>query len=381
MNQLILFILYILALSSALLIFRKRLVFDKFAKIGYIALIRTKFGLRFISAFAKKFQKLLHYASYASVFLGFAGMFFVSFDIIKGLSNILAKSTEVSVGVVLPIDVKGAFYVPFDYWLISIIAVMIVHEASHGIFARLNKIPLKSTGVAILGIIMPIIPGAFVDVDETVLSKKSLFAQLSVFSAGPFANIIAGFLFLLLMFASTSLINQTFFESGVLITEVSENSPAKITGLAVNEVINNIDGKAVSNIEDFKHSFEGKRPNDVMSVNNKKATLKDNAGRAYLGVFVEQDLSIKKEYAQFSLPAKILLWTKELLFWLFAINLGVGVFNLLPLGALDGGRMFRATACRFLHHKHAKKMTLAVNVLFSALLLFTILYPFIGAHL
>ena len=81
----------------------------------------------------------------------------------------------------------------FWHWIITILIVAGIHEFSHGIYARYHKIKIKSSGFAFLGPIL----AAFVEPDEKQLKKKSKKAQLEVFSAGPFSNIITGFLLLL----------------------------------------------------------------------------------------------------------------------------------------------------------------------------------------
>lgn len=368
------FVIYILTLALILFLFRKHLKIDKFWQVFYIALIRTRIGISLMSRFSRLFSRLLLRLSYFSVFFGFVGMFFVSFDILRGVYNILSKSSTMTVGLVLPFEVKGAFYVPFAYWLISVIFVMVVHEFAHGVFARLHKIRVKSSGFAVLGAFVPLIPGAFVDIDEKQMSKSSLFAQLSVLSAGPFVNIVFGAVFLILMLFA----NNLFIPSGVTIFSVVDNSPAQITGLAAGELIESIDGKRVMTTADFSNAFDGKHSGDKIVVNDKKITL---AKDAFLGVFVEQNLALNQKYADYNVVASILLWLKELFFWLFAINLGVGVFNLLPLGFLDGGRMFGALICTFLHRNRARHIVTSINATFAIALMISLIYSVILPHL
>ena len=351
---------------------RKSLVITHFLYVFYLALVRTKFCLKSIDVFAAKHTKILSILSYFSVFLGFLGMAFISFDIVKGLYNILFASAAPTVGVVLPFEVKGAFYVPFAYWLISIILVMIVHEFSHGIFARLYSVRIKSTGLAFAGAIVPIIPGAFVDIDEKQLNKKSVFQQLSVFSAGPFANFVFAALFFVILISLIPLVDVFYQPNGVKITEIVKNSPAEITGLAVGSVITNIDGKTIKTSDDFSAAFDGKIRGNKISINSMDIILSDKNNKPFLGVLVEQDYYLTKD----SLFAPVVRWLKELVFWLFALNLGVGAFNLLPLGPLDGGRMAHALLCSFLPNKHAHRVMVTVNTFLFAVLGTTIVYSF-----
>lgn len=378
MNAFVGFGIYIIALALILFLFRKHLKIDRFLQVFYIALIRTMIGISLMSRFSRMFSRWLLRLSYFSVFFGFVGMFFVSFDILRGVYNILSKSSTMTVGLVLPFEVKGAFYVPFAYWLISVMFVMVVHEFAHGVFARLHKIRVKSSGFAVLGAFVPLIPGAFVDIDEKQMSKSSLFAQLSVLSAGPFVNIVFGAAFLILMLTSSQIVNNLYIPSGVTVTSTVDNSPAQITGLAAGELIESIDGKRVMTTADFSNAFDGKQSGDKIVVNDKKITL---AKDAFLGVFVEQNLALNQKYAGYNVVASIFLWFKDLFFWLFAINLGVGVFNLLPLGFLDGGRMFGALICTFLRRNRARHIVTSINATFAIALMISLIYSVILQYL
>ena len=46
------------------------------------------------------------------------------------------------------------------------------------------------------------------------------------------------------------------------------------------------------------------------------------------------------DYKNKNLLTSMFKWLFELFGWLWIISLGVGLFNLLPLGPVDGGRMF-----------------------------------------
>ena len=72
-----------------------------------------------------------------------------------------------------------------------------------------------------------------------------------------------------------------------------------------------------------------------------------------------------------------MFWFSILLQWLFIISFGVGLFNLLPLGPIDGGRMFRTLLSYFIKDtKKLDKIFITVS-LFSLLLIILNLMPFI----
>ena len=78
---------------------------------------------------------------------------------------------------------------------------------------------------------------------------------------------------------------------------------------------------------------------------------------------------IKEEYLQYESWIKVFQWFQLLLIWLFIINIGIGLFNLLPLGPVDGGRMFYVAALAiFKKEDKAAKALSVVSILCLALI-------------
>ena len=89
----------------------------------------------------------------------------------------------------------------------------------------------------------------------------------------------------------------------------------------------------------------------------------------------EPRLSIVEKYGSF-LPSFV-EWTNMLVFWLVVMNFGIGLFNLLPLGPIDGGRMFLTGMLGiFKNEKTAKKVWGFVSF-FCLLLIFVNLAPYL----
>ena len=117
----------------------------------------------------------------------------------------------------------STIYVPLGYGLISLATVLIVHEFSHGILSRVEKINIKSVGL----LLFTILPGAFVEPDEEELVKSSRLSQLRVYAAGSMANIALAIVALLIFSAvGTYGIPNTFDENGIEIDRVVSDSPA-----------------------------------------------------------------------------------------------------------------------------------------------------------
>ncbi|MEK6889136.1 MAG: site-2 protease family protein [Nanoarchaeota archaeon] len=179
---------------------------------GLIYLYRTSLGLKAIENTARKFKSILKPLQYLVILSGYILMILMIWALFATLFIYINQpdSSPISkVPAVFPLipyfpelfgldSVFPPFY--FFYFIVSIAIVAVSHEFSHGIFARLNKIKIHSTGFAFLGPFL----GAFVEQDEKQMLKAKKFHQLSILAAGTFANVIMMILFgiILILFFS-----------------------------------------------------------------------------------------------------------------------------------------------------------------------------------
>ena len=373
---------FFVLLGAFLLKTRKRLQTFSVGKIFYFCMYRTKLGMAAMERWARKHEKLLRKAGYVMIPAGFIGMAVMLEELVRGIILLLRNAHALTVGVVLPIQAKGVFYVPFFYWIISILFIMVVHEFGHGIIARAHRVRVKSTGFAFLGVLIPIVPGAFVEIDEEHLAKQKKYVQLSIFAAGPFVNIVFGLLFFALMLAMQPAAQALFAADGMAITDVAKNSPAAIAGLASGELITQIDAVPVHSVADFEQAFAAKKPGDTVSVTTKsgtRAAVLAGTDHARLGVNVEEARHLKQSVVDnhgWLLP-QLFVWLTQLISWLFLLNVGVGLFNLVPIGPIDGGRMFHTALQHLVQHRHAKVVWHAVSVVLLVIIASTILSAFV----
>ena len=381
----IVFILFILVF---LYIERKKIDLQRiFFPILYFAMYKTKAGLKTMDRGAKAFPKILKTISFLGVIIGFLGMILIGFELLKNTVNLLI-SPGVAPGIqpVLPFEAKGVFFVPFIYWILAIFVIAVVHEFSHGLIARVYNIKIKSSGLAFLGVVLPIIPAAFVEPEEKQLLKKSLRAQLSVFAAGPFANIItAGIVFLLIIQVAAPVADYAFDKKGVEIVSVIDDGPFAKAGIAPGEIVTKFEKSAITSVPDFTETIKNYKANDSVVVKTNKTSYvvklgahPKNASIAYLGIstkqYVKPNQNFVAKYGSF-VPAAI-EWISGFLYWLFVLNLGIGLFNLLPLGPIDGGRMVKAVFMKL----NKKKGYLAwkyLSLFFFILVLFNVIAGFL----
>ncbi len=350
----------------------------------YFSMYKTKIGIDLMDSAAKKFRKFIKYLGYIGIAIGFLGMVFIGFTLVQSLIPIITKPEAApGVGLVLPIKAKGIFFVPFFYWIISIFVIAVVHEFAHGLVARAHNLKVKSSGFAFLALIMPIIPAAFVEPDEKELRKRSHKEQLSVFAAGPLANIITAFMFLaILSIIIVPVVSAMIEYNGVKFTDYYKDNktyPAEMAGIKIGEIINEIDNKPTPYLENMTMILKSKKPGDIVTIKTDKSAYEvklekspENESIAFIGISqAEQSTkikdSVKAKYGEF-LPNSI-LWIAGLFVFLYVLNLGIGLFNLVPIGPIDGGRMLQLPLQKYFGQEKGNKILVYVSLVFFIIII------------
>src|SRR3989338_86361 len=356
--------------------------------ILYFSMYRTTWGLASMEKYAQKYRKLLQLLGTAGIVIGFLGMVFICIELVKNLFKLFSTPEAApGVGLVLPFKATGIFYVPIEYWIICIFIIALVHEFSHGVLSRVYDVKVKSSGFAFLSVLIPIVPAAFVEPDEKKLRKKPLKQQLAVFAAGPFSNVLLAFVCLGLLWGLTPLADGLVEPTGVEITKLVEGDyPAKMAGIVPGEVVKEVNGIHVPYIQNLSKELSQKRPGDTVQLKTDKSSYSvtltknpDNESMAYMGAYLSQSSDIKPgikdKYGEF-LPND-LFWVSGLFVFLFILNLGIGLFNLVPIGPLDGGRMLHAVLMKYVEKEKAMQLFSMVGVTFILIILINILFPFV----
>lgn len=351
------------------------------------ALYKTKWGINLMDKIAKRFPRTLHFLGYISIITGFFGMLLIFYWLLKGTFDLLSVSGAApAVAPVLPgIKVMpGLPVLSFMHWIIAILIIAVIHEFSHGIYARLHKIKVKSSGFALFGPIL----AAFVEPEEKQLSKKSKKAQLSVFSAGPFSNILTGFLFIAVMLFATLPLQSAVFESdGVIVNGLVEGYPMEQSGVEVPFTIESFNGIEINDFADFTNATQDFMAGDEAFIITEKgnysvisAANPENSSKGFLGVSHfelarKPKDSIVNDYGLW-VPA-LVDWTHMLFFWLWVISWGVGLFNLLPLGPVDGGRMLLTGLSSVIKDQNRARKIWSWISMTSLMLIFINLAPYL----
>jgi len=230
---------------------------------------------------------------------------------------------------------------------------------------------------------------SFVEPDEKQLGKRRTKQQLAVFAAGPFSNVILAFCILgIFAFAGAPLVEAMVDFDGIQIVELAEGDfPAQSAGMEVGEVIQGLEGITLTDASNFSTILKTKKPGDTITVSTNKTDYQvtltanpKNASIAFIGLSAKPKVivkdSFKAQYGDFT--ATVLLWFIGLFYWLFLLNLGIGLFNLVPLGPIDGGRMFRTVTEKFVHQKKANRICLFVSFFVLSTIILNIAFSIFG---
>lgn len=223
-------------------------------------LYRTKIGLKIINYLGQKYKRTLTVLSYVSVALGYilmVSMIWLMYQTTR-LFFQPAFVQAVKIPPLMPLipyisDIFQVTWLPpfyFTYWIIVLALIAITHEGAHGIFARFYNVKIKSTGFGFLGPFMAF----FVEQDDKQMQKRKIFPQLTILSAGVFANIITALLFFVLMIG---FFQVSYAPAGIVFTDYTYSVfPAFVMQNATitNEILK-VDGLNLTRIEIENKSY------------------------------------------------------------------------------------------------------------------------------
>ncbi|MGB6499929.1 MAG: site-2 protease family protein [Thermoplasmata archaeon] len=280
--------------------------------------------------------------------------------------------------------------IPIGYGIVALVVGVVLHELSHGIVARSQKIGVKSLGI--LWCVIPV--GAFVEQDDTEMLAATRRKRDRVAAAGVLANFILAVIFFVALAALVSTSVHPV-ASGVGVVGVVAGSPAAAHAIAPGDVLESVDGTATTSAALFESVMSQTTANETvtvvwravngttMSAAIQLADSTTTPGRGFLGVAygplspagIKQTLvsplssslgpldggvywlilpfagleplaGPNQEFFHLSGPVAALgtanFWiVANLLYWIAWMNLLLGMSNALPLVPLDGGLLFR----------------------------------------
>ena len=291
-----------------------------------------------------------------------------------------------TVSLVVPgVEVPGSpIFIPLLAGLIALATVLIVHEFSHGILSRVEKININSIGL----LLFAIIPGAFVEPDEEELNELSRPARMRIYVAGSMANLtLAAIAMIIMMVISSFIVPVVFEDDGVVINRLTSDGNA-INHMSEGMVIRSINNLTVNDMASFQKATNTLKPNETVNIHTDQGDyifqLKSNPmnrSLGFMGVQVEANNVIADGFDnQFYTPLLwILMPLSELLFWIYFLNFAIGTFNLLPMKPLDGGHLFENLLSYIMPEVAYKPIVTFMSFLMGIIIVVSLVVGLVGA--
>jgi len=321
---------------------------------------------------------------YLAVLISIFGLpaFIIGTLVIHAIEIIFLNSSLPGVSPLLPSIKDGSpgfgfigynIFIPLWYGIISMIVLLVSHEAAHGVLARVHDIKIKSTGLLTLGI-LPI--GAFVEPDEEEMKKRKSIDRMHVYVMGSSANfMIAVITTIILIFAA----GTVYVSNGIIILDVMNNTPSYGVlekGMIVYSINGKILNETLLNISSNIHPYE----NITLETNKGNFTLTaikdpENETKGFIGINYAPNKKNRFE----GVFADVLYFVLEALVWISILNLVVGLTNLMPIIPFDGGKMIEELISIFSIDKTIiEKIIFAILALGLMLIIINILPVFIS---
>ena len=310
------------------------------------------------------------------IVVAFLAMIFITWTLISSLPTVFETP---AVSIVIPgVEMPGSsIYIPFIYGLIALATVLIVHEFSHGIQSVGEKISIKSVGL----LLFAIIPGAFVEPDEDELKAAKRSSRLRVYAAGSVANITLAIIAILLVSLISAGIPNYFAEDGIAIDRIVSDSPSDGV-LKAGMVLEAIDNHKINDSDSYVNVVSLYKPGDNVTVQTDQGSYSltldknpNNESRGFFGIQANKHFELINDSLG-PIPW-VLFELLDLFQWVFMLNLGIGLFNLLPLKPLDGGYMLEILLSYKLSEEHYKPIVNALSVVMAMIIIFSIVVGFI----
>jgi membrane-associated protease RseP (regulator of RpoE activity) len=321
-----------------------------------------------IDSWAKKRHKLWLVLSNVSIALGIGLMAFSVYFLLNNMLRFIFQIGMVSpVFPVIPGLTLRLYWLP--YFVVGAVVAVLTHELAHGVVARLENIPVLSTGILAAVVFF----GAFVEPDEKTFERASLKARLRVLAVGSSTNLITALLTFLLL--------SGLFEApaGVIIQETLPNGPVDKAGLGQWDVIYAINGNRTPTILEFVEYMSQIEPNEEVILSTSKGDITVNTTRSktnqtIIGVILFPFSGYRPSRLGLGHYLDINLFLT--LFWIYLITLSLAIFNMFPLYPFDGER-FLYYPLKKLLGKRKLKLREALNVVFLSLLAGNMLLSFV----
>ena len=400
-----------------------------------LILIHTPFGLDFFDKLAstKAGRVYARFNVYLMPVITAAAIFLIASSLIFLSSNSAVRAGARDLGPQANLLIPGLNpYLPWTYGWFALVITIIIHEAGHGVVARVHNIKVESTGLLlILG--LPI--GAFVNIAPEELARSTLRQKSAILTAGPLNNMITVAVCLVALYfivsTLTPLPTNSAPQYGLVVLGVGDHTLAGSIGLSKGSIIQTVAGEKIHHLEDLGKFLRSNLGNRIA------ITWKDNTGheitrfanlpkhveanQGILGISISalpdpvEALKIYKNAFNLGsdpLSHEILLYpptigagvdlvpfsnlmapkyhssvlgsafapVANMFFWLMFVSFNVAIFNALPIGPLDGGQLYNSLMEARLGSKPDKLKSLSrlVTYVTVVIVVISVLVPYVA---
>ncbi len=296
----------------------------------------------FLSNTALKFPRAWHILGDVSIPLSYSALGYGIYLLSLNLMNAFFHPQQSSPIVPLIPGVTITWF-SFIYALVGVVVTLVFHEMAHGIAARAEEIPIKSSGVLLL----LLLPGGFVEIDDEAMKKKRTRSKLRILSSGSATNIATALLVLLLIANFQAVISPGYGPSvGVVVTNVDSQSFA-YGELAPSTVLFAINGTPIWSPTILDLYLLNVKPFDTLRLTTSMGEVTVIAGmnprapyKGYIGILYPQPFYLpypSSWWLGYMFPNHLYM----VLQWVFIVSFSVSIVNMMPIPAFDGDKIFQ----------------------------------------
>lgn len=383
MNGIYYYVIAFILIWTIAIVFKTQLT-DHGVEVNFPLLMwRTQRLRGFIDRLANRAPRFWKWYMNLGIVISTGFMILMAVALVYSLKTLMDAPT---VSLVVPgVEVPGSpIFIPLLAGLIALATVLIVHEFSHGILSRVEKININSIGL----LLFAIIPGAFVEPDEEELNELSRPAKMRIYVAGSMANLtLAAIAMIIMMVISSFIVPMVFEDDGVVINRLTSDGNA-INHMSEGMVIRSINNLTVNDMASFQKATNTLKPNETVNIHTDQGDysfqLKSNPmnrSLGFMGVQVEANNVIADGFDnQFYTPLLwILMPLTELLFWIYFLNFAIGTFNLLPMKPLDGGHLLENLLSYIMPEVAYKPIVTFMSFLMGIIIVVSLVVGLVGA--
>ena len=226
--------------------------------LGIVLMIRTTRGRGFLEYISKN-RRFWRFFGEFSIWLCFLVMFGVVILMVFAFITSMNSPPQGSLPATDILFIPGVTsFIPFWWPALALVITLLIHEYSHGIQARAHGMEVKSFGLLMAG---PIPVGAFAEPEQMDMIMAPRRERLRLFAAGPSINLVATFIFLLILgFVSTGFVASN---PGIHAIAIIDDGGADEAGIMPYDIITHVDGIEVPDYNSFSEQMDSLESGDV----------------------------------------------------------------------------------------------------------------------